>query len=193
MRCCELCLHAAVCYSCALSASLCVSCLSVSLSVCVSTIKHATQFYFYTKLPTPMVDKTDEFTELLVTADSRLLSDQRFSDRCRRAPSPFVLSTAHLFGKIKKMQKIARDSFIGYVGYHRYVDKKSATDDDVMSPSDRNSLDQSFSLFIATCASSIHGIKVPPNASTAAREHHQEIISFLLQVICNILFLPLKY
>jgi hypothetical protein len=132
-----------------------------------------------------MVDKTEEFTELLLTADSKLLSDRRFCDRCRRAPSPFVLNTAHLLSKIMKMTKIAHDSFIGYVGYHRYVNKISPIDDGVMTPSDKNSLDQSLSLFIATCASSIHGIKVPPNTSTAAREHHKEIINFLLQVLCG--------
>jgi hypothetical protein len=119
-----------------------------------------------------MVDKTENFLELCGISDPR--------HRVRRSPSPFVLNAADLFAKIMKMQRITQKSYVNYVGYHRFCNSESTS---LMPQSDKISLDQSLALFIATCASSVHGLKLPQSDAVSARDHHKEILSFLLQVL----------
>lgn len=119
-----------------------------------------------------MVDVTESLDELLQLRRPRdFLLD--------KPPSQYITSAADMLSKITKMEGILKSSFIDYVGYNRHI---KVFGEKVMKPQEKSSLDQSLSLFIATCASNIHDL-VPPKAGTdSSKDHYKEVKSFILNV-----------
>jgi hypothetical protein len=122
-----------------------------------------------------MVDRTEELKSFF-DLDSKQLETSK-------SHSQFILNSSEILIQIHKMEEVVKNSFLNYTGLHQHI---KTIDSNIMSLSEKSAFDQSLSLFIASCASTIHEFRIPKNVIGSNFDHHKEVINYLLNVKINL-------